>query len=246
MSQVSRIAIGSQPPIVPLHSTTRLQLLGAFELHVDGRLVDLPNTSQRLIAFLALQGAMVRRHFVAGSLWLEVPDRRALASLRSALWRVHGSGSDLIVTAGSSLGLKESVRVDVVDAGASAAAVPHEGEARQDTALSPLVAELLPDWYDDWIVPKREVWRQVRLHAMETVARRLCGRADYSLALEFALAAIAVDPLRESAHRVAMEIHLAEGNASEAFRHYSRYGEYLERELGLHPSDAMQGLLPDA
>jgi DNA-binding SARP family transcriptional activator len=54
------------------------------------------------------------------------------------------------------------------------------------------------------------------------------------------IAAIRLEPLRETAHRTLVEIHLAEGNLSEACRQFERYQRLLREELGVEPSDSMR------
>ena len=106
-----------------------------------------------------------------------------------------------------------------------------------------LTGELLPDWYDDWLLIEREKYRQLRLHALEALATQLTALARYGEAAETALTAIAGEPLRESAHRVLIRVHLAEGNPSEALRHYRLFRELLLTELGLEPSEQIAELV---
>ena len=70
---------------------------------------------------------------------------------------------------------------------------------------------------------------------------RCQGRLDK--ALEVGLAAVASEPLRESAHRAVMRVHIAEGNAAEAFRQYDLFRGLLQSRLGVLPSDEMELLL---
>ena len=49
-------------------------------------------------------------------------------------------------------------------------------------AIAALSAELLPDWYDDWVVIEAEEWRQLRLHTLESLADRLTGERRFALA----------------------------------------------------------------
>ena len=65
------------------------------------------------------------------------------------------------------------------------------------------------------------------------------------LAVEAGLAAVAAEPLRESAHRALIAAHLAEGNRSEAMRQFEFYRMLLGKELGLEPSAMMASLAPD-
>jgi hypothetical protein len=32
---------------------------------------------------------------------------------------------------------------------------------------------LLPGWYDDWVLIEAQIWRQLRMHALEALALRL-------------------------------------------------------------------------
>ena len=54
------------------------------------------------------------------------------------------------------------------------------------------------------------------------------------------LLAVSQAPLRESAHQLVLESHLAEGNISEALRHYHSLSQSLWRELGIRPSEQMR------
>ena len=58
-----------------------------------------------------------------------------------------------------------------------------------------------------------------------------------------ALAALRMDDARESAHRALIQVHLAEGNVSEARRAYERCRVVLVRDVGVEPSPATARLL---
>jgi DNA-binding SARP family transcriptional activator len=105
--------------------------------------------------------------------------------------------------------------------------------------------ELLPDWYDDWVMIERERLRQLRLHALEIVCRRLAAVRLFGPAVDAGLAAVLDEPLRESAQRALIEAHLAEGNRSEAIRQYNSYRERLYTELRLEPSPGLRRLALD-
>jgi len=99
----------------PLLAATpaHLTLLNAFQLVCDGASVSLPMSAQRVVAFVALRRSPLLRSFVAGSLWPDTHDERAQASLRSALWRLHRLGYEIVETAGPQLRLGRDVRVDL-------------------------------------------------------------------------------------------------------------------------------------
>ncbi len=211
----------------------RLTLVGGFALTVDGAEVPVPVSGQRIVALLALGGRCGRGR-LARTLWPETTELRALANLRTAIWRANQHVPGLVVPVLDSLVLGTDVDVDV----ARLVRTGHdvlEGRA----APAPLDAagsELLPDWHDEWLVPDRERVRQLRLHVLESLAGQLAEQGSYGMAMEVALAALRADPLRESAHRVVIRIHLAEGNLGEASHAYRQCVELLERELGLEPS----------
>jgi DNA-binding SARP family transcriptional activator len=110
-------------------------------------------------------------------------------------------------------------------------------------SLADFASDLLPDWYDDWLHDEREGLRQTRLHALESLARGLSASGRHADAIQAALAAIRLEPLRETAHRTLIEIHLAEGNWSEAWRQFKRCQRLLREELGVEPADSMRHLL---
>jgi len=224
---------------------TRLQLLNGFELARDGRASTVPMSAQRLIAFLALTDRLALRGYVAGTLWPEASEEHATASLRSALWRLHQLGLNLVGTTRSHIGLAPGVRVDVrIMAAQAARLIDPEAECYpSDFDLSLLSGDLLPDWYDEWVIIERERVRQIRLHGLEAMCRRLTALRRYADAIQAALAAVADEPLRESAHLAVVQVHLAEGNVTEAVRHFSAYRRTLLAELGVEPSPALEGVV---
>ena len=101
------------------HPSYELRLLGGFALVAGGQTLLVAPGSQRVLSFLALQERPVARGWVASYLWPETTDERAAANLRSALWRLHEAGHD-IVTGTAHLAVGEQVRVDVRDLSAAA------------------------------------------------------------------------------------------------------------------------------
>jgi len=231
---------------VPL---TRVALLDGFALDCERAGVrtavdDLPRGAQRLIAHLSLCGRPARGA-IAGQLWPDVPEGHAHGSLRSALWRVQKAVPGLVDVSGGALALASGVRVDVHEFGAWARRVL-DPEAALEPMLAPEVGlrgELLPGWYDDWVLLAREGLRQLRMHALEVLADRLTGVGRFGEAVQAAYAAVGMEPLRESAHRALVRVHLAEGNVAEAVQAYRVFRGLLADELGLEPSPRMQKLI---
>ncbi len=228
-----------------------LQLLDCFALTCDGRPIAVPRSAQRLLAFLALHPHPLRRSYVAGSLWLDSPEERAHASLRSALWRLQQAGADVIEVRDAQLWLASSVRVDYRDAASLSRALLEDRAAdlQAVTGWATLAAELLPDWDEDWVIVEREHQRQLSLQAMEALSERMLTAGTLPQALEVALAVFAREPLRETAHRLMIRVHIADGNSFEAIRQYQLYERLTLTRIGLPPSAQMRelvsGLLPE-
>jgi DNA-binding SARP family transcriptional activator len=224
--------------------TVRLGLLEGFQLECAGGELDLPLSSQRVLAFLAMQLRPQSRCYVAATLWMNCDEERAGASLRSALWRINRCGHPLIAADARALRLVPDVVVDLRESATSAQKVLR-GEAKGGAVrVDELTAgDLLPGWYDDWVVTEREHFRQLRLHALEKLCEQLTDEGCFGEAVEAGLAAVSGEPLRESAHRVLIRAHLTEGNLGEAIRQYDACREVLRRELGIDPSPITQALL---
>jgi DNA-binding SARP family transcriptional activator len=207
--------------------------------------VDLPLSAQRLLAFLALQDKALLRAYVAGALWLDAREEKASARLRSTVWRLGLSGYPLLDGSRTHLCLATGVTVDwrfltsryrrLLDESAD---VPPEF-----LRSVPVSGDLLPDWYDDWVIMERERFRQLRLHALETLCIRMSEAGSCWLAVEAGLAAVEAEPMRESAHRALIAAHLAEGNRSEAVRQFRLYRRLLREELGIEPSQTLARLV---
>jgi DNA-binding SARP family transcriptional activator len=233
---------------------TRVTLLDGFGLELPGRALrsateDLPRAVQRLLAHLSLS-TRTTRTATAGHLWPDVPEDHAHGSLRSALWRLNKAAPGLVEASGTCLQLATDVRVDVRDLSDWARRVVGPAGGSRDTALpdvalpdTALLGDLLPGWYDDWVLLERERLRQLRLQALEAVAVRLTSLGRHGEALQAAHAAVRAEPLRESAHRLVVRIHLAEGNVAEAVRAYEHFRTMLEDELGVSPTELMTRLL---
>jgi DNA-binding SARP family transcriptional activator len=223
----------------------RILLINGFDLRFGMRSFGLPLSVGRVVAFLALQRTALSRAFVAGTLWPDTSDGRASANLRSALWRLRQVSRPLVHATATRLQLSGSVEVDVFELEEVVRRI-HDRRTHL-TALdiqrltSP--AELLPGWYEDWVVFERERLRQLRLHSLDVLSERLVGGGKFAMAVEAALAAVREEPLRESSHRSLIRAHLAEGNVSEALREYRGYRQLLHDELGVTPSSEMEELL---
>ncbi len=225
-----------------------ISVLDTFTFRAGDHTLALPSGSRKLLAFLALRDRPATRHLVASTLWPEAPPQDAASSLRSALWRLKPTASAAVIVEDLDLAPHPDVRIDIRDSRALAhrlldptrEILPSDESA---AAVASLSADLLPGWYDEWVVIENEEWHQLRLHALEAMAAHLTDRGRWAEAVIAALAAIRAEPLRESAHGALVKVFLAEGNQMEALEAFNRYRATLKQELGIEPTQQLVGLV---
>jgi DNA-binding SARP family transcriptional activator len=231
---------------IPHPGVVRLELMRGFDLSTDGLTVSIPLAAQRVIAFLALAARPLHRIYVAGNLWLDSSEEHANSSLRTALWRLRRTGLHVVDATSTRLTICQDVEVDVRELGSAAeSAIVGSCDVDVSPALAELLAagDLLPDWYDDWVIIERERLRQLRLHALEALCTSLREERRFGEAVLAGMAAVAAEPLRESAHREVIATFLAEGNVADALRQYELLRRLLKSQLGLAPSAAVDDLV---
>lgn len=252
-------------PAADAGTPVHLDVLGEFGLRVRESPVVVRRAQQRLLAFLAVSRRPVSRGALSQRLWEAADDRRSSSALRSNLWRLpRPTGVPLVTSTSTHVALSDAVVVDLwhrervatwlrrphrataTAAPAAEAAGPHDGAAGPGAEPEPHAMwtdDLLPEWTEDWLMTERESYRQMRLHALEHLSEQLRGIGQYAPALMAALSAVQADPLRESAHRQVIAVHLDEGNSAEALRQFHVYRRLLAHELGLPPSAAIRELV---
>jgi len=227
----------------------RIELLGGFRFTAASAPIELQKPAKRLLATLAIHQKPLQRSFVAGLLWPDVPDERAFGNLRSTIFRLGEVRA--VVEGRTLLSLHRDAQVDVAAVTLAARQViaaqtsmpPTDALSALDT-LDTLAAsgELLPDWYDDWLVVERERFNQVRLLALDCLVRHLLPSGRVAEATVAALAATAIDPCRESTQQLLIECHIAQGNRDAALRQFRSYASVLKR-LGLEPSSTISAIV---
>jgi two-component SAPR family response regulator len=169
-----------------------LSLLGQFAVHRGDRPVELPPACRRLIALVALKRRPVHRLWVCAMLWPHAQTRRAVASLRSTMWRLRPVGADpLLEVDPQYIVLAPGVSVDwhaavdqigrLLDDGEPARVV----EPQFVADLLPLLraGELLDGWAEPWAASERQRYSAMRKAARDKlshgpenqVANNSCG-----------------------------------------------------------------------
>ncbi len=232
-----------------MHHADMIHLLGGPYVTTGQRRFEVPEGSKRLLVFVALSTGKIERRRAAGALWPSGDEVRAAGNLRSALWRLRSAGINALTCDKQTLALRPGtlVDVDLVCEWAERvtdATVPTSELAALEWRTDAL--DLLPGWYDDWVLFERERVRQRLLHALEALSRRLLAADRYADAAEAALGAVRAEPLRESAQRTLLQVHLSEGNLGEAWRAFQQYRRLLAAELGVAPSADLTAMIERA
>jgi DNA-binding SARP family transcriptional activator len=186
-----------------------LSLLKGFELRVDDHVADIALAQQRLLAYLALHERSLNRSYLAEMLWPDRATGRANGSLRTALWRLQEVGHLMVETVGQQVRLSPAVRVDAREI-ASLSRRLGTGETSVSDVDAPLAdalidaGDLLPDWFDDWVIPERERIRHLRLRL-----RQPCHEPDRSSRAQDDLQLLAIrhDDHRSQRQRDGPELH---------------------------------------
>jgi DNA-binding SARP family transcriptional activator len=220
-----------------------LGLLGHWHLCCDSIDVDVGIRQQRCIAALALRGPRSRGN-LASLLWPDSSEAHAAGSLRTCLFEISHR-LPALVRARSGVVELDDVTVDVDGVHRLIHEIELTGGALTGAdAVDALAgADLLPGWYDDWVVFEQERLMHRRLAALDAIAEAALARGDPAQAVQSAEAAVALEPLRESSHLLLMRGHLQAGNRIAAYRTYELLQDRLDRELGIEPSHEFADLL---
>lgn len=208
----------------------RIAIVGRLGVYPMMRL-SLPG--RRLLAYLALRKLPTVRGSAAAQLWPDVSDDVGRANLRRALWHVPRGW---VVTMGDELVL--DAECDLEEAHRSAArALAGEPLSLDEIAL--LSNDILPGWYEEWVLPEQDAFHMLRVHALEAACRTMVSSGQYGLAVQAGTAAVAAEPLCESAAEALIDAHLAQHNRYQAVQCYRMLAQRLAHELGVEPDPAL-------
>ncbi|SEH72608.1 hypothetical protein SAMN04489835_3334 [Mycolicibacterium rutilum] len=150
-----------------------VHLLGGFAVYHGDDRIDLPPACRRLITLVTLKRKPVHRLWVCATLWPHAQTRKAVASLRSAAWRLRPLGAGpLLCVDPQYLQLSPDVSVDWYDATALIDDVLEGGfDAHLVADLLPLLraGELLDKSSEPWVKAERERYHALRAAAFEAL-----------------------------------------------------------------------------
>jgi len=228
----------------------KITLLGQFKLQAKDLPIELPSRpAQSLLAYLALNaGVTQRREKLASLLWPEASETNARSYLRQALWRIRKAlerasipGENYLETSDISITFKAQA-----DYWVDAALLLEIGEAPTIEDLTEAVSlyqgELLPGFYDEWIVLERDRLQAVFHQMMNLLLEHLIQAEQWDKTLKWGEQWIRLGFAPEPAFRYIMLAHAGLGDQGMVNSTYQRCVESLSRELDLEPSPETQQL----
>ena len=255
------IAVDPRPDAAPAPAGLYATLFGRFRLYRDGR--RLPLAGGRAVVelgryLIAHAGRAVPREELVELLW---PDAR----LAPALHRLHVAVSDLRrVVNPPSPGRNLVVYEDdcyLVPAGLVVtdgdlfedhyrrgkqllAAGDESGAARAfEAALHLYAGDYLADQpYAEWAQRSRGHFQERRLSALNYLCEHAWERGQLADVVEYAQQILAIDSLRERAHRHLIRAQYRLGQRACAIRQFRLCAGVLRQELGAEPSELTQQL----
>lgn len=125
---------------------------------------------------------------------------------------------------------------------ASRAGNDRDSVCRLVEAVELYAGELLPGYYEEWILQERQHLAEQCLGAIHQLVSALEQAGDLESALEHARRAVRADPMREEAHFDLIRLYAAAGQPSAALRQYHELERLLRDELDETPSAATRAL----
>src|SRR5215510_16307834 len=224
-----------------------VRLLGKFEIKRDKKLITISSRpAQSLFAYLILNaGTSHRREKLAGMLWPDSLEETARDNLRHALWRVRkalpsSSSTEYILSDDLSISFNASTEYWL-----DAAALEKLGENTSADELMAVLSnyqgELLPGFYDEWVMLEREHLNSVFEHKMARLMSLLQDEKRWLDILDWGERWIKLGQKPEPAYRALMMAHAAKGDMSKVAATYGRCVKAL-KEFGSEPSEQTKEL----
>ena len=240
-----------------------ISLLGTPQILVDGFPIKISTARTiPLIAYLAITGKSQTREILASLLWTDSTQKKALAALRTTLWRLKVAGLENWITLDRNkidLNHHGNIEIDVVNFKTILDKCNSHGHPPSQICLycTPSLTEAVELYhgdfmsgfniskaptFDDWRMQQSEMLQTLQLNALERLVR--CHRTfgNFNLAIHYARIWLNLDRLNENAHFQLLQLYSITGQRTAGISFYKHYKEVLSRELGIEPAEEMTSL----
>jgi DNA-binding SARP family transcriptional activator/predicted ATPase len=236
--------------------TLRLFFFGSPRIECDGRVIDTDTRKAvALLAYLAVTGEFHSRDTLATLLWPEMDAERSRAALRRTLSSLKSAiGQEFLYITRDGIGLLSEGMVwcDVNTFESAITKTTHHhraGDSQCDDCVEELEAAVVlyrdhflsgfslrdSAVFDDWQLAQTEHLRRLLALALNALVRTYSRQHRFDVAIDHARRWLAIDPLREDAHRWLMQIYAWNGTRELALRQYREVVRILADELGVEP-----------
>jgi len=265
LAEPAVIEIEVATPVVP---RVEVRLLGAFELSIDGRLVDRwrSRKARQLLAYLALTpGRPAARETLIETFWPDSDPARGANNLSIAVHHVrsrlgeglgNGDGSRGLFVEQGLYRLDGALewRVDAVEFRDAvsraktefAAGREAEGVAYLDAALAEYGGDFLEsDLTEEWTGEPRLALGSLYEWAVGRLIEFGAANGEWARVLQLGQTLVLRDAFDEAAHRWVVRAHAMLGNRAQAMRQYRLCEERLRAEFDVAPSEETRALLSE-
>lgn len=226
----------------------QIRLLGQFDIHLDKKRITIPTRlGQSLLAYLALTaGTSHRREKLAGTFWPDTSEENARRNLRQELWRIR-----------KAISLQKNTDIDYLLADEFTISFNRNSEYWLDVAqvekpdtdleslsrnLSFYQGELLPGFYEDWVMLERERIQSIFDAKMGQLLDQLIATEHWTAVQEQAERWLMLGNTTEPAFRALMLASGARGDIAKVSSIYQRCLAELKEQFGLEPSPETRAL----
>lgn len=226
-------------------ASLEIGLLGAFQLRLDGRAIDLPGRRERaLLAYLAMPPGEPRsRDKLAGVLWSERGEKQARDSLKQAVLKLRKaldgvqpeplpSDREFVTLDPAAVSVDTAEFERLIGQGTPDAVARATALYRGDL-LDGL--DVNDPAFEEWLLMERQRFRDLARQALGGLLDRQMADGRHDQAAASARRLLILDPLHEAAHRALMRVYAEQGQTALSLKQYQSCREALQRELGVKP-----------
>lgn len=241
-----------------MNSPWRIELFGGLRATQGDQTLTRFRTHKEalLLAYLAFySGRTHAREFLMEMLW---PDadldagrnrlRMTLATLRRQLEPPGVPANSLLIADRVHVSLHpDAFTTDVQDFEAALKAASHAvSETERVVSLQQAIdlyrGELLPGYYEDWVLTEQRRLADACISALERLVTILEKEGQGERGIEVAHRLMRADPLREESCLALMRCYVASGRPADALHQYRELESRLQEKLGETPSESLRAL----
>lgn len=231
--------------------TLELRFLGGLTIHrEDQPLMALKSQKgQALLCYLAMTGKAHARSVLAGLLWPEMPEDKALMNLRAVLNKLNDHLAPHLAITRQTIAWNPATSYWLDVAEFEAGLAVKEDIGRLQTAVALYQGDFLEGFdlddapqFEGWVLGQRARLREAALTALHHLVTHFASKGTSDMAIAYVRQLLTIEPWREEAHRDLMRLLALSGQRSAALVQFETSRRILAEELGVEPAPATVAL----